>query len=221
MAAIIGLLMACASAAAHGPVRYPSFEWSEAQAVVVVATVAPGGLLPEFEECKKPGAWCMHSPLWFKARVSSVIFGPGTSGELDVPTTSHYGMAGYEGDASPYLIVLARHGNDFVMPAYQRARLVADRSGDLYLPISRVDPPWILPCSADALREPIPLDRFRKDLGIPKDQFHYFDVLKHPELFQIKGGRAYPRYGIAIAKLQAHLAETRPTMAEVRCPEEE
>lgn len=220
LAAMIGLLATCASAAADAPVHYPSFEWRDAQAVLVVATVAPGAELPEFEECKKPDVWCMHSPLWFKARVTSVIFGPATPGDLVVMTTSHYGMAGYEGDSSPYLIVLARHGGDFVMPAYQRARLVADRSGDLYLPIYRVDPPWVLPCSAGALRESLPREHFRKDLGIPKDDFRRFEVLEHPELFQIKGGRAYPRYGIAIAKLQTHLAQTQPTMTQVRCPEE-
>jgi hypothetical protein len=213
------VLSLVATAATH-ITAYPKINPASAQAIVVVAQVSPGGMLPPFEECKKRTVICLHSPLWFRARVLQTIFGKAPGIALEVATTSHYGMQSYEYAPNPRLLLLLIDGDKVLMPTYSQAELTRRDDGELFLPTPSDRNPFWLPCSVSTLREEISPNRFPKLEGIPRQDLEGTDT-EHPELFVIIHGKAYPRYGIRLAKLQAHLKQLAPNAESFRCEQDD
>jgi hypothetical protein len=217
LATLTPLALAQASARGTHLSAYPDLDHATADPVLVVAEVAPGEMLPEFEECTRKDVICLHSPLWFRARVSQSIYGIAPARELEVATTSHYGMMDYERSTGPRLVLLLVDGAKVVMPTYAQAELRRRDDGELFLISPLGDRPHWLPCSISTVREEISQKRFRGIEGIGKDAYQWEYVEKAPGLFTILHGKAFPRFGIRLSALQSHLAQIRPDAKQFEC----
>ena len=216
-------LLSAAHASAVPPhiERYPDLDDAKATPVLVIARVSPGKMLPQFDECRKPDVICLHSPLWFNARVMKSIYGAAPGDTLEVATTSHYGMMAYKDSPGPRLILLLVEGDKVVMPTYSEAELIPRDDGELFLvPRFGHGPDW-LPCSAWSVKEELAPKRFPGLRGIQADDYAWKFVTETPELFHVRRDVAYPRYGVSVSALQAHLEKTRPDAKGFSCEQED
>lgn len=215
------LLAAHVSAGTPQLETYPEIDEANATPVLVIARVSPGKMLPEFAECNTPLVICLHSPLWFRARVLRSIYGVAPDSALEVATTSHYGMRAYEHSSSPRLILLLVEGDKVIMPTYSEMDLTSRDDGELFLVPALGESPHWLPCSISSLREEISPERFSTLRGIRADDYEWTYVNETPELFSIVRDVAYPRYGISVSSLEAHLEEIMPDAKAFRCEKED
>lgn len=208
------LLLFAGGAGARPPEVYPSIDPQQARPLLVVAGVEPGAHFAPFPECDKPDVLCMDpAPFWFRARVLMKVFGQDVPPNLEVATTSHYGMQGYGNDDQPRLVYIQTDGDHFVMPRYASGRLLRSRTGELYLLTLQVPELSWLPCSVAGLREPMGPRDFPALKG---GEFgHYAQA--HPELFQPARGGAVPGFGISIARLSQHLHKLAPSIDDMEC----
>jgi hypothetical protein len=215
------LLTACVSAETSHLKAYPEVNDEIATPVLIVARVSPGKMLPEFDECKKPDVICLHSPLWFRAHILKSVYGTAPGSRLEVATTSHYGMMAYEHDTGPRLILLLVADGKVVMPTYSEMELTPRDDGKLFLVSSLGDNPYWLPCSVSSVEEEISPKHFSTLNGIRADDYKWKYVTEAPERFTIVQGVAFPRYGISISSLQAHLEQTKPNAKGFSCGQED
>ena len=205
------LLTSCAT---NVPTTYPIFEWKDATPAVAVVDVSPGAYLPEMDECKRPDVWCLHSPFWFNARVKQVVYGDVRSNQLKVATLSHYGMDSYKRPKEPWLVALAFHQNNVVMPLYSADSLARSGKGDLFILVRYPHQPAWLPCSVAELRQPVKKSDFPNAEFVPADDY---SVQTNPELYVLSRKGAFPRYGIGISAIREHLALIKPSAADMDC----
>ena len=212
------LSLVAATADASVPDSFPDIRTESGQPLLVVASIRPGGYLPQFPECEKPGTLCMDPPpFWFKAKIDDSVYGSDIPPHLNVATTSHYGMSSWADFSVPrFLISLLTDGRDFVMPRYAMAELTEDKAGNLHLLVLQKQAIWWLPCSAWALRTEISAKDFPATLEVPKQESYYYadDI---PELFRRTRSGIVPRYSIPIAALATHLRTLAPESLKTGC----
>lgn len=215
----LALLAGCTSAPTS--LAYPADAFFDHPEVsVAVMRLQPGAELPEFDECKKPGVWCMHSPFWLRGEVIAPVYGKPRMRHMPVLSSGHYGTSWYADQDDPWLVVLLDDGKDIVMPTYASTSLVRRNDGALFVIVDYEREPDFLPCSIAGLREEIDQTRFPRndDLQLPADDPA---VMDDPQLYTISNGHAFPRYGIAVSRIATALAMLRPTTAkDFDCPKE-
>ena len=197
--------------------KYPEFEFKDAHPVLIVASLAPGGGLGEFEECKRPHVICLHSPEWFRAKTLMTVYGEQMPARLEVYSASHYGQERYE-DTGPVLVNLFVKDGVALMPINQYLGLHETRNGELFLPIEYPYWPGFLPCEVRQLWEEIGTEKFKEPLRqYDRKEYDWQDVERNPELFVVSHDHAVPRYGIRMTRLQDFLRGTELARTNQRC----
>ncbi len=209
-------LLSCATTTSS-PTAYPIFRLEDAKPAVAVVRVSPGKYLPELEECTKPDVWCLHSPFWFNARLIEPVYGTLPRSRLKVSTLSHYGMDAYKRTRAPWLVSLAIHEPDVIMPLYASAGLETRKDGSLFLLVHHPHDPWWLPCSVAQSREIIAKSDFPQSPFIENDAYA---VRKYPELYVVSRDGAFPKFGIDTTRLRELLAGLRPSADTMRCKDD-
>ena len=199
---------------------FPVFEYARARPFLVVARVAPGGELPEFEECKRKDVICLHSPEWFRATSEMTVYGNDMPRRISIATASHYGQERYK-KAGTWLINLVEKDGALVMPINQYETLVRRDDGELFLPLQFPDEPIFLPCSVKQIWEELAPRRFRQPLRrFARKDFDWSGVDEHPEMFVVEGDFAVPRYGLRMTRLKDLLRSERLQASDRRCGQE-
>jgi len=220
---LLPVLALAAGANAPAPDKhFPEFELEQARPLLVVAKVSPGEDLPQFEECKQPRVICLHSPEWFRASKLMTVYGDEPATKFEVYTASHYGQDRYEGSDAPWLLNLFVRGDDILMPINQYEVLLVRKDGELFLPILYPESPMWLPCGVAEVYEPFVPGQFRATEGlasleIAQKDYRWRDVEEHPELFEIRGKSAFPRYVLGMSRLHDFLLAHPPEAKDYRC----
>ncbi|MGG6463668.1 hypothetical protein [Solilutibacter silvestris] len=210
---LLSLIIAAKIASSQPPKEFPKFDRKTAQPIVLKATLEAGAYLPESPECSRPidkdgklGFICMDPPpFWVSAKRLLPVYGDLDANSILLFTTSHYGMERIidSPQAKPRLLLVLRHGDDYVMPRYAQAIVLTSRSGEDFIPYSDSMPIWWLPCSVADLR--IPLD--------PQD----FPSQGWSDFYSVK---AFPKFGIPLKKISEQLARLKPSAAQITCGHE-
>lgn len=216
---ILGLLLALGTSQAP-PSKYPLFDISLSNPIILTTFASNGEYFPQFEACEKPQAFCMDPPpFWFNADRIHALYGNAPA-RLKISTTSHYGLEqAFNDDKGLRRIMLVlEHQGEYVMPRYAAEVVYSDRAGREYMLLTRRNPTWWLPCSVYDLKEPIAQKNFGRSSWTAKIvNAYYKDDLS---LFEISGKYAFPKFGIPLDRLSAHLREIRPSVSQITCGRE-
>lgn len=215
---LLAFLLVPVDASAAPPTRFPDVDEASMVPFVVVATVSPGGELPQFPECSLPDRVCLDPPpFWFNADIQIVVHGPAATGRIQVATTSHYGYGDlelYEGQ--PLLMLLWASGDTYVMRRYATAPIATSKRGDRYLPVLSTTPEWWLPCSAWQLQQPVSARDFPRSFRMSRKDAQWV-LQDNPALFDVGLTGVSPRHAIPLADLGRHLDSLAPTPAQMSC----
>jgi hypothetical protein len=217
------LLLAAGLAQAGPPTAYPEIDPATATYRLAVVELEAQGELPQFAHCKMPEVLCMDpAPTWFRARVLETLHGPSLPPRIHAATTSHYGPMQVASPqyGKPRLMLLMSDGDRHVMPRYANGFLAEDREGFLHLVLVHPRPVWWLPCGAMALKEPIHDAALAHASRIPLEHYQQFHAETNSASYALRGGNAYPRYSLPIAKLAAWLARQDALPPTLQCPPE-
>ena len=203
----LAISVALAGGCAHlvVPEKFPKLNPESERDALVVVTRTPGAYLPQFEECKDPGAICIDPPpFWFRAQLHKSIFGIAPQ-RFVVSTTDHFGMeipGAWEGLS---LLRLHGDGETWIMPRYAQASVSEKNDGEFFVVLWSSQPIWWLPCDAMVLAEPIrPVD-FNDMLVRPLDYFSAEELESGRKYLEEAPSGVIPKLGLSMSKLSRHL----------------
>lgn len=213
------MLLSQALSVAAAPEPAPAYSEEQLarwQKLLVVAELKPGGYY-EKKACPKDHVCIsLSTPFWLNAKVSETLQGAEPPAQIRVSSASHWGMQRFATGEGPYLASLRSDGEKYVMPRYALAPLVRDKTGALYLYVLTKDPvPW-LPCGIASLREEVLRGNFDNGEAIVTDQYKQVLANQAPDLYDVSGSQAWPRYAIAITRLREYLLKAGPDI-EMSC----
>lgn len=200
----------------------PNFQEADAEVALVVATVRRGAYFPAPIYPDEPNVVriSLSRSFWFRAQPASVLNGQlgrlGSDGEIEVASSSHWGMEHLESVTGPALFPVLTHGRYRVMPKYAMAPLLEGARGALFVPVLSRNMLYWLPCSVEALKEeidPAYVQRYR----ITPDQYKAQNIERYPELYRQTEGAHVPRYGIAVSAIEQHLGHKQMKSADLAC----
>jgi hypothetical protein len=218
LASVFALFFAHAAAAGQPPPKtaFPTISdeaWAQWQRLLVVAELDVGDYHLARECPKKEGEViiCMDPPpSWFKASVSSTLYGAAAPAELRASTTSHAGKLTESEAHLPYLVSLRTDGETYVMPRYAKLPLIRNKQGALFLQVTSRYPTSWLPCDVSTLIEEIFPEDFDGKHGISGDGLKYRVSQGDTELFKMTGKSAWFRFAIPIDRLRDFLQQAAP-----------
>lgn len=201
------------------PKQYPDMDLDKATAHLVIATLVPGEYHPEVDKpCIAPGTAAdasgellevcvrrFYYPYWLRVQVRWWVVGELPVTDLVVSSSSHYGPEGEPLSDSYFLFPVFTDGKDFVKTYREDSYLIENRWGELYLPLWNELPPDWLPCSVEALREPISA----ADFAYPIEGMHENHEDESPDnsrYLRFTATGVEPRFAISMSRLRAHLA---------------
>ncbi len=190
--------MSAGGAAATTTESYPAVtdeqlaQWKQQ---IVVAELRPGAYY-KAKECPKNHICIGSPPFWLNAKVSATLYGDEPPAELRISTGSHYGMSSY--------------GGTYLMPRYASAPLVRDKLGALYLHVTSKHAIYWLPCGVESLREQVFQENFHNGEEIATGDYKHLLAKTFPDLYQVNGKWAWPRYAIPVERLREYLLKAGP-----------
>ncbi|MBR7799837.1 hypothetical protein [Undibacterium fentianense] len=205
----------------------PTLDEQLVRPLLVVADLVPGTYFArpaKSATCSQPSVVCIDfdpPPFSLTATVNLTVYGGEVPQKLEVITSDHFGMRGYEKGLNSVLVMLKTDGQIFTMPRYAKSKLIRSKKNDLYMLVFGSDPTLWLPCSVSDLKGEISSDDFETSIEIPEDQFGAYRVEKFPEYFHRTATGAIPRYAIAISKLNVHLNSLKPVNEQMSCSKEQ
>jgi len=191
------------SGCVHMPNDFPKLDQSNEQVVFIVGEFLRGKHLNQFSRCESGEVICMDPPpLGLKVRVLEHINGDPLPYIIYVATTDHYGMSSYEfngGDA--YLIKLWTDGASFIMPRYDRHKVIKSLEGEFIIPIWTKDWVNMIPCQAKALVQELDPKSMSKQDSFLQEELSQ-KGREHMDQLTVHQGRVYTKYGIKVSQLK-------------------
>lgn len=202
--------------------KFPTLDLASTRVIIVTGQFLSGEYLERFpvsENCKQPGIECIDldpPPLRLRMHVVNPVYGDAPTGDIDVFTTSHYGIKSFNFQTpQTKLVLLHFDGKSHVMPRYARAQTEQDKAGEFLVPIWYPRPTFFLPCSVFDLKKRIDAESlsFQQTMdSLPPDYLQ-----KYPEYYSVNGDTVRPRYGIYVNDIAAHLKNLNPPRESLRC----
>lgn len=201
------LLLWCGLAGATPPAAHVDLG-DDAPHVVVIASVEPGGPLPQSPGCAAPDAFCLHhAPAWYRAHVVDAL---GSDVPRDLVFTATHEvvaqMVQFQTDDELWLLGLATDGTHYTLSPLDRALARRDRNGALYVPLLRNAPLAFLPCAAFDLRSEIHPDDYTPDMAWRRDSLDTTEPGYDPAFYRVDDTSWWPRQGIPAKTLTPLLA---------------
>lgn len=186
---------------------YPDIELSSLHPSVVVALPVSGRYMKHFDACLDPDAICMDPPpMLIRYRVLENVYGKGLPNNLNIKTTSHFGLVSYNfKDPYPQLLLVGTNGVENIMPRYHRMQVAQDNRGKFVIPIYEDADVWWLPCEVRSLIRKVNFDTTYRRLNLPIED--YLPELEDSGYNLITKNSIKPLSGIYVQDLESFLSQ--------------
>lgn len=176
---------------------------------LLVAVLQPGGLLPPHAACSGKNVVCIDAPpYWLKANVSATLFGPQAPAYLEINASDHFGMGHFMHFGGASLVLVRTDGERSTMLRNRVTRLVANKSGELFLVRWQESFPGWVSCMIDGAQEELAESDFDDErMVIAPEDFESAGVDQAPGHFRRTAQGAMPRYGIRMQRLAEHISK--------------
>jgi hypothetical protein len=232
--ALWSVLVCAMLASAHAmppplPTTFPVLDKATTTASLIVADLSGVGAmrLAKLSSCDSSGAtiplidsaWrhpCTDAaPYAFQALAVTTIHGAEVQGTPLIATSAVQGLRNFNHGNKRHLLLMLSDGTHAVMPRHARSRVWTDKEGQQFMVMDTKAPPAFLPCSVASL-----VEQLRHDTLAPPEHgwgSPYPDTRADAGEQVTVNGRLLPRFGIPVARLQAHLAGLKPGLDQWAC----